>query len=387
MKRDDIPLWEKLCAFSNRAKSVETRCTSEAQTKASLVNRYLAECLGYDVSDPSLIRLEFVADIGKSGEKVDYAIMCGNRPSIFIEAKSATEKISDGNVPTQLQRYFISEKVDFAAYTNGLIWMWYRPEGGGPRLESAPFLVHDVRSPSPLELRWLQGVAGPDLDPDRAREQADDTFMVSAALSWIEEMRERPSKELAKLIIRGKTLGNANASRVDRMQRLFVEAVKIHDSPREHWIGQPEIAVNVPRKKEKKKEEVRGIDLEDGLPPLKSKGYHYHRAWRIRGGRWRRVDAGKILMLEVIRHLASIDVRGKQRYYAEAADSRGRLFRNVEVKPVHWQRVEEGFDWWVLTHLGNKDKERFLARACALVKRPDGATIQLGEDIEVLLDI
>ena len=54
--------------------------------------------------------------------------MRDGRPLILIEAKVATSNISHPAVEAlgQLQRYFMSEKVEFAALTNGVIWQWYR---------------------------------------------------------------------------------------------------------------------------------------------------------------------------------------------------------------------------------------------------------------------
>ena len=148
----DSRLEEKLDAFSVRAKRIAPACDNEEQTKVSLINPYL-ELLGYDVRDPMVCRLEFRADIGQGREKVDYAIMRDGRPSLLIEAKAATEDFSVAReAPSQLQRYFIAENVEFAALTNGVVWQWYRGSQEG-KLRETPFLVHDVRSALVLAAR------------------------------------------------------------------------------------------------------------------------------------------------------------------------------------------------------------------------------------------
>ena len=167
MTTDDARFDERLRAFSALAKRIAPACDNETQTKISLINPYL-ECLGYDVRDPHVCRLEYVADIGKAGEKVDYAIMRAGQPSILIEAKAARAELSNETVPAQLQRYFMAVNADFAAFTNGLIWQWYRASGNEAKLDEEPFLVHDVRSPNRRELRCLDR-SSTETEPARKR--------------------------------------------------------------------------------------------------------------------------------------------------------------------------------------------------------------------------
>ena len=389
---DDKRLEEKLEAFSARAKRVAPACDNEEQTKISLINPYL-EFLGYDVRDPAVCRLEFVADIGKAGEKVDYAIMRDGQPSILIEAKAASVDLSNDTVPSQLQRYFMAVNADFAAFTNGVIWQWYRASSRDARLEGTPFLIHDVRSPSRRELHWLLSVSGPEFDRDKARAQAEGAGMVSAILSWIEEMRHQPSDDLLRVIIRSRGLGMASASRMERTRRTFVEAFQTYlnreadrliDAAREQRQeeARPQGETSSPTHQES--DAVRTIDLGDGKPPLTSRAFA--RAWRVRGGAWRRAPSGRTLMIAVIRYLASLDVRGRQRYYAEAIDSsEAPLFPPEKEGQRGWRRVESDIDRWVYVHMSNQNQERFLSEACAAVQPRDGGTIRLGDDIEVLL--
>ena len=217
---DDTRLEEQLEAFAARARRVCPACVTEEQTKVSLINPYL-EILGYDVRDPAVCRFEYAADIGKAGERVDYAIMRGDQPSILIEAKAATVNLSAHTLPSQLQRYFMAVKADFAAFANGVVWQWYRSPNGY-ELDPAPFLVHDTRSPSKSERHWLRSVSGPTFDPASARDQAEDAHTSSVIMDWIRETRHRPSDELLRVIIRDRQLGRNTARRIEQVRRSFV---------------------------------------------------------------------------------------------------------------------------------------------------------------------
>ena len=212
---------EKVEAFAARARRIFLHCDNEEQTKISLINPYL-ELLGYDVRDPVICRLEFSADIGKTGEKVDYAILQDGTPSILIEAKAATLDLRAYSVPTQLQRYFMATRANFAVLTNGLLWHWYRSTAGNNMLETTPFLVHDVRTPGKLERNWLMSISGPAYDSSRALTQAEGEGMNSAFLGWIEEARRQPSDEFLRMLIKSTKLGIATASRIKRARESFV---------------------------------------------------------------------------------------------------------------------------------------------------------------------
>ena len=129
------------------------------------------------------------------------------------------------------------------------------------------------------------------------------------------------------------------------------------------------------------------VDLGDGGSPIR-RGAH-ERAWRVKGGPWQRESNGRKLLVSVIRYLASIDVRGRQRFYDEAAFPQGKpLFSDSEERSSSWRRVESDIDKVVnIRHSSHPGIEAFLAQACAQCKTSTGAPIRLGEDIVLVLDL
>lgn len=389
MGSGDSQFEERLNAFAARAKRIAPLCGNEEQTKVSLVNPYL-ETLGYDVRDPAVCRLEYRADIGHGHEKVDYAIMRDGSPQILIEAKAATADFSAAReAPSQLQRYFIAENVEFAALTNGVVWQWYRGSKEG-KLRQAPFLVHDVRSPAMAEMPWLRSVAGPHFDAKTARDHAEAASIAAAIMSWIRDARHHPSNDLLKIIMREKDLGFATAPRIERMRQNFIatldayvdrETDRLLDAAREQQREEPP-----PKSEPEPAPDAPPVDLGDGGAPLRQATKE--RAWRVKGGEWQRVPTGRGVLIAVLRYLASIDGRGRQRFYNEAVTRTGApMFSDTEIDPRQWWRVEPGIDRFVKVHRSNKNMEQIIAQACRQCRTSAGAAIRFGEDIEVLLDL
>lgn len=91
---------------------------SEETTKIALITPFLRE-LGYDTTDPSVVKAEYTADVGtKQGEKVDFAILDDGEPVIFIECKSVNNELNKRNI-SQLFRYFSITNVQIGILTMG----------------------------------------------------------------------------------------------------------------------------------------------------------------------------------------------------------------------------------------------------------------------------
>ena len=349
MAKDKEDMWARMQAFAATARNLAPKCTNEEQTKVSLINPYL-EILGYDVRDPDICRFEFTADIGKSNEKVDYAIMRDGKPAIFIEAKSASRQFSaQDRVPVQLQRYFMSEEAEFAVFTNGVVWNWYSSHGNR-KLEETPFKTHNVCHPEPADMDWLWSVSGYVPDSRRAAEQADAERMRTAFREWIRDIRRSPSDDFIRFLLKevkkdGLNFGHATQARVEESKEHFRFTF-------EHYIdGEMNRVLNEARERLDDDDKPNSAnEQEDGLLSNEPDGM----AWRVRGGDWQREKSGRTLRLSVVRWLASVDKRGADSFYRNALDGFGnRLF--VEVAPEgqkrRYRKVEAGHGYWTRIHL------------------------------------
>jgi predicted type IV restriction endonuclease len=127
----------------NRTEAVRGR--GEEATKQAMILPMI-EALGYDIWNPLEVCPEFEADtaIKKNGqkEKVDFAILFGGEPKIYIEAKPLGEDL-DGH-HGQLKRYFCATpSVSLGILTNGSQYRFFTDTGEINIQDDKPFFISD----------------------------------------------------------------------------------------------------------------------------------------------------------------------------------------------------------------------------------------------------
>ena len=89
----------------------------EENTKVKLIQPFV-DLLGWNFYSTE-VQLEYTVQMGTQSSKVDYALMVGDTPVVFIEAKASRSDLSEGDV-RQLQSYMRQElSVDWGVLTNG----------------------------------------------------------------------------------------------------------------------------------------------------------------------------------------------------------------------------------------------------------------------------
>lgn len=127
----------------DRAEAVKGR--GEEATKQAMILPMI-EALGYDIWNPLEVCPEYEADtaVKKSGqkEKVDFAILYGGEPKIFIEAKPLGEDL-DGH-HGQLKRYFMATpSVSLGILTNGSQYRFFTDTFEINIQDDKPFFISD----------------------------------------------------------------------------------------------------------------------------------------------------------------------------------------------------------------------------------------------------
>lgn len=103
---------------------------NEEATKFQIVLPILRE-LGWDAFDATRVAPEYSVGSGKSGGRVDLALLAPRRgPLALIEVKTAGAKLDDHVV--QVLGYAFNEGVDICVLTTGLKWWLYLPREKGP---------------------------------------------------------------------------------------------------------------------------------------------------------------------------------------------------------------------------------------------------------------
>lgn len=147
---------DKIQNLAKRAPSQLENCQTEEATKNALIMPFIA-ALGYDIFDPAEVVPEYTADIGtKKGEKVDYAIIIDEIPTILFECKWSGADLSKVHA-SQLYRYFNAvQGARFGVITNGIEFRFYSDLDASNRMDEKPFLIFnmlDVQDRTIIELK------------------------------------------------------------------------------------------------------------------------------------------------------------------------------------------------------------------------------------------
>ena len=380
MSPDAPQLQQKLSAFSSRVRDVAPKCDSEATTKSYLIVPYLDEILGYNPHNPDHCVPEYSADVKGSGDKVDYALLHNDKPIIIVEAKSIGSIQTNHATPGQLNGYFVGCDADFAALTDGLIWNWYRAKPNHFQLEATPFLSHDVRSPNSIEVDWLLSIFNQeDFDLSKAIREAMTVKLKGSFLDWLHKARENPSDEFLTFLTKET---QSEETDIETVKTIFVNAFS---------------TLSLDEPTPPKCKPIKPIDpesatlvLDDGTILHSSQ---WQRAWRPAGEPWRVCDFARTVYVEVCQHLADLDGRGADAFYAQCTLSRGEPFfpRSEKLSdvmkkfPNDWKCVDETTDRWLRVAYSAKTMMSRIQRACQQVYMSDRRPIALGKDFEVWL--
>ena len=112
---------------------------TEMETRASLINPVL-NALGWRVGDLEQVRQEY--RFQPSDNPVDYALMDGGKPSLFVEAKALGRNLGDHKWASQIMGYAIVAGVEWVVLTDGNEYRIYNTHAPVPVAEK---LLHSVR--------------------------------------------------------------------------------------------------------------------------------------------------------------------------------------------------------------------------------------------------
>jgi len=132
----------------------------EENTKVKLVQPFL-ELLGWDLYSTE-VALEYTIPMASGSTHVDYALLVGDSPVVFVEAKPVRATLSDDEV-RQLRSYMRQElDVDWGILTNGQsfeVLTKNRNENGGEEVSVVQFELDDLtENPGVLELLTKESI-------------------------------------------------------------------------------------------------------------------------------------------------------------------------------------------------------------------------------------
>src|SRR3989338_9358689 len=99
----------------NKYKNQKDFASNESQIRRSLIEPFLRDVLGWNIEDPSEVKVEVPA----SGKRVDILVCLNGLTQFIVEAKSLTQDIVDSNeFYKQTISYAHSKEKTFAILTN-----------------------------------------------------------------------------------------------------------------------------------------------------------------------------------------------------------------------------------------------------------------------------
>ena len=197
-----MALHDDLFAHAEQIKDKLPHVRGEESTKQALVIPLL-RLLGYDVYDPREIRPEYTADfaIKRSGqlEKVDYAILAGGAPQIFVECKSHEQALEDHT--GQLAKYFNATPiVRVAILTNGLRVKVFTDLQQPNMLDPTPWIEIDLLQPKGIELEALRKLRKSDFSVEDIIAHAERTVYFRKMADFVTAMLREPNEAFVRFV-------------------------------------------------------------------------------------------------------------------------------------------------------------------------------------------
>lgn len=193
---------DDIAAHAERIKDRLPHVRGEESTKQALVIPLLS-LLGYDVYDPREIQPEFTSDfaIKRAGqlEKVDYAILAGGSPVIFVECKAHDQPLEDHT--GQLAKYFnATPTVRVAILTNGLRLKVFTDLQKPNIMDPTPWIDIDLLQPKRIELEALRQLRKSDFSADDIIATAERTVFFRQMADYVTAMLREPNEAFVRFV-------------------------------------------------------------------------------------------------------------------------------------------------------------------------------------------
>ena len=378
----------KLDSHAAKIKEIVSLCTTEEQTKISLINPYI-ELLDFDVRDPRKVQFEYVVDVRSNSERVDYAILGENQdPVILIEAKSASQDLSVRTKRDQIRSYADQiGSVKFMVLTNGVIWQWFKKKNdrfGNNVLADEPFLEYVALQPSTLELPFLNEVLDNNLE--HALQVAEKAELATGILEWLERQQSAETVDdilvghLTKLLY-GRNHPSSRLQVRSSLVKTFHQFIEGKILERLDGIREPkdppkietELVDPIDDPSEDRLDEVETKTFQTQDAEVSISAREQKRAWRpVANEHWVIEKNASDVQANVLMYLASQHKYGAEDWYRRVHANQPRFITNdISSFGRGYKFRELGFGFWTTTTLNNANRLKLILGAEKLVVLDD----------------
>jgi predicted type IV restriction endonuclease len=339
---------------------LEKGFTNEAAVSQGAVLPILQAC-GWNTHDTDEVSPQYGT---QDNQRVDYALLRGDKPLIFIEVKHRldNDRSLDKGIE-QVLNYAYKEGVPVAVLTDGDAWLFYWPAAPeqkyAQRLAQAIQLTRtDPAEAATILRKYLQ--KSPDLSPTRLRKTIEEAFHVNKLPSLLEEIFQNPTDEVVELIegIAKQRDIDVGREQIRAFLPQWLKKYKLSDSS-SISPAMPSNTTSTPHA--------------SGAPPLSSPptglGYYYKGTFYSASGK-----SAADIYVEIISRLIQDYPHFADQFSKESVGNRrSYLFKKGEkALPEEMQKfyreTEQG--WLVLINLSNSEKLRRLRQAAGIAGLP-----------------
>lgn len=169
----------------------------EENTKVKLVQPFL-ELLGWDLYSTE-VALEYTIPMASGSTHVDYALLVGDSPVVFVEAKPVRSTLTDDEVQ-QLRSYMRQElDVDWGILTNGKsfeVLTKNRQQNGGEEVSVVQFDLDDLaENPDVLELLTKESIRS-----GKSDEVAEQVAQTNRAIRYLKKNEDSVTESVTEAV-------------------------------------------------------------------------------------------------------------------------------------------------------------------------------------------
>lgn len=144
---------DELQTLVEKVRKMRDTVRTEEATKNAFILPMIAS-LGYDVFNPEEVVPEMDCDLGKKGDKIDYAILVNGEPILLIECKQCNVELE--NCIAQLSKYYAASNARFGILTNGIRYMFFADLDKSNIMDEKPFLDLNFLDLSDTDIEQLK---------------------------------------------------------------------------------------------------------------------------------------------------------------------------------------------------------------------------------------
>ncbi|PSQ62519.1 MAG: hypothetical protein BRD21_05760, partial [Halobacteriales archaeon SW_8_66_22] len=231
----------------------------EENTKVKLVQPFL-ELLGWDLYSTE-VALEYTIPMASGSTHVDYALLVGDSPVVFVEAKPVRSALTDGEIQ-QLRSYMRQElDVDWGILTNGKsfeVLTKNRHQNAGEEVSVVQFDLEDLaENPEVLELLTKESIRS-----GKSDEIAEQVAETNRAIRYLQENEDSVTESITNTVeseVGGLTID------LEEQSREFVQNLVSVLREQRHFANEE------PLEEPAEEEETETDDTPDDIEPLENR--------------------------------------------------------------------------------------------------------------------